>query len=130
MIVNQKLLNIAFAILALQFIAILFGHHFFMHSGYVLVGLALGMIFGRLQKRPKLKKTKFSVENCKIDPSGKAIDTSCTVVVMRQYCYIIDTPSPQQICYWVREEHKGRWNAENGCCEAFVDGRLVCVSPR
>lgn len=126
---NQKLLLVAFAALAIQLLSFLFGHHFLLHSCYLITGLAIGAVLGRIQRAPRLKQTTYSVENCKLDESGKASQGDCTVVVMRQYCHIIDTPTPQQICFWVREEHKGRWNPQYGCCEAVVDGRLVCVRP-
>lgn len=134
---NKKLAYIFSASIIVFLAASFASWHALFHVSYVLLGLCLGMMIGRQLTEPKLISKKFVLENCYIDLRAQNPDelhsadgSACTVVVMRQYCYIVNTPTPQQICYWVREEHPGRWNARLDCCEAIVDGRNVCVRPR
>ena len=104
-------------------------HHLIFHSFLLALGTAAGMLVGKslaIRQRGRVK-TVIRMDNCPLE--GKADGSSCTVTVLRQYCYVIDTPTPQQICYTVQERHQGRWNAEYHCCEAVVDGRSVCVRP-
>lgn len=128
---NQKLLALGGAGILLLLAGSFFCMHFLTHMAYLFLGVSAGMLAGKLMLKPKLVSEKIYLESCPLDRSAQSADGgACTVVVMRQYCYIIDTPSPTQVCYWVREEHQGQWNAQLGCCEAIVDGRPVCVLPR
>lgn len=127
---NKQLLMLACATVATLLLATLFESHLASHAAYILLGTMLGMLFLRYQNRPKLVAKEINLSNCPLDKAQNTQDGSaCTVVVMKQYCYVIDTPVPQEVCFWYREEHQGRWDAQGGCCEAVVDGRRVCVRP-
>lgn len=130
---NYKILLVAVSALSFQLLATLNSNqHLLVHISYALTGTAIGMMIGRHHCAPKLRRLTKTITHCSPDAesSDKQHTASCTVTVMRQYCYIIDTPIPQQICFWVKEEHKGQWNTQRGCCEIVLDGRLVCVTPK
>lgn len=105
----------------------------------VLVGMAFGFCFGRTHASPedmfgKLSAISYECSFC----CGKrgAIPalkdgTACTVTVVRQYCRVVDYPTPHQVCVTTREEHSGTWNEAAGCCQADLGGgKKVCVRPR
>lgn len=125
---NNKVLLVASFALVFQLISSLSSNsHLFVHISYSCIGLAIGMLIGRHLTEPKLIKKTSHVINCSKKSSSSSEAAECTVTVMKQYCYVINTPLPQQICFWVREEHRGEWNAERGCCEVVLDGRLTCA---
>lgn len=127
---NKKLLLIAASAVLLYLVASYAANgHILIHTAYVLAGSVAGLLLGRCWTAPKLKSTRFLLHTCSASSANKMDGSSCTVVAMKQYCYIVNTPTPHQICFWVKEEYQGKWNSASGCCEAIVDGRRVCVRP-
>ncbi|MBX9572448.1 MAG: hypothetical protein K2X77_26365 [Candidatus Obscuribacterales bacterium] len=103
----------------------------------VLVGLGIGFFVGHSSARPedkfgKLTSITYECSFCcgkqNAIPSLKD-GAACTVTVVKQYCRIIDYPTPHQICFTTREEIPGVWNESSACCEAKIEGRKVCVRP-
>lgn len=127
---NHKLLIVSCSALAFMLVSTINPFHLFIHVSYVLFGTAIGMLVGRHLTAPKLKKTRVHLHSCPTQNSKRIDGSVCTVIVMRQYCYIVNTPTPHQICFWVREEQQGIWNDAQACCEVLIDGRKVCVRPR
>ena len=100
----------------------------------LVVGFICGAIFTQSHAGNRipgtLKSTTYECSFC--CGKEKAIPqlrdgADCTIVVTRQFCRIIDYPTPHQICITTREEVKGKWNAASACCQAEIDGRKVCV---
>ncbi len=124
------LILLAVTDIILQYSAYQYSSEISHHLSFILSGAIIGLLFGRTlgNARIRLLRTKVRLADCgqAINPASKS---SCKVIVMKQYCYIVDTPTPHQICFWVKEEQQGEWDSEKECCQVLVDGRKLCVRP-
>lgn len=126
---NTRLLGSVVLAVLMLVAATLSSWHVYMHLAYLFLGLALGMIMSKRLLAPRLTGMQLEIENCQLSKNGKNAGGICQVTVNREYCYIVNTPTPHRICFWVKETVDGRWSAEKGCCEVRVDGRTYCVRP-
>src|SRR5579883_1635248 len=101
---SNKLLVICTSAVLLMILSAFFEAHALNHLALALLGCAAGMLIGKKICTPKLKNTRIVMGSCSsANPAKASAGATCTVTVMRQYCYIVDTPVPQQICFWVKE---------------------------
>lgn len=104
----------------------------------LIVGMVFGFCFGRTHASPedmfgKLASTTYECNFCCGKQGALPVlkdGAACTVTVVRQYCRIIDYPTPHQVCVTTREDVPGIWNESRGCCQATVRGMTVCVKAR